>query len=147
MSSLMITNARIVTLDDEDRFFDTGSIYIEDAKIVDVGDLDTEQYEPDRIIDAVKKLGYRAAEPDASRDAHERRKEFIRFAISAFLTMNIMMLSYALYSGFFTEFSRETIYKLSWPAFVMATIVVVYGGFELVKKAWSGLTNAGQESL
>jgi heavy metal translocating P-type ATPase len=97
---------------------------------------------PDRIIDAVKKLGYRAAEPDPSRDALERRKEFIRFAISAFLTMNIMMLSYALYSGFFTEFSRDTIYKLSWPAFIMATIVVVYGGFELFEKAWSGLTNA-----
>ena len=97
---------------------------------------------PDRIIDAVKKLGYRAAEPDESRDALERRREFIRFAISAFLTMNIMMLSYALYSGFFTEFSRETIYKLSWPAFILATIVVVYGGFELFKKAWSGLTNA-----
>ena len=89
-----------------------------------------------------QKLGYRAAEPDESRDALERRKEFIRFAISAFLTMNIMMLSYALYSGFFTEFSRDTIYKLSWPAFIMATIVVVYGGFELFKKAWSGLTNA-----
>ncbi len=97
---------------------------------------------PDRIIDAVKKLGYRAAEPDESRDALERRREFIRFAISAFLTMNIMMLSYALYSGFFTEFSRDTIYKLSWPAFIMATMVVVYGGFELFKKAWSGLTNA-----
>jgi heavy metal translocating P-type ATPase len=97
---------------------------------------------PDQIIDAVKKLGYRAAEPDESRDALERRREFIRFAVSALLTMNIMMLSYALYTGFFTEFSRDTIYKLSWPAFVMATIVVVYGGFDLFKKAWSGLTNA-----
>ena len=97
---------------------------------------------PDRIIDAVKKLGYRAAEPDQSRDALERRKEFIRFAVSAFLTMNIMMLSYGLYSGFFTEFTRDTIYKLSWPAFIMATAVIVYGGFDLLKKAWSGLTNA-----
>ena len=97
---------------------------------------------PDRIVDAVKKLGYRAAEPDASRDLMERRREFMRFAISAFLTMNIMMLSYALYSGFFTEFSRDTIYKLSWPAFIMATMVVGYGGFELIKKAWCGLTNA-----
>jgi heavy metal translocating P-type ATPase len=97
---------------------------------------------PGQIIDAVKKLGYRAAEPDASRDALERRKEFIRFALAAFLTMNIMMLSYALYSGFFTEFSRDTIYKLSWPAFVMATIVVFYGGFEFFKKAWAGFTNA-----
>ncbi|MBW2430651.1 MAG: heavy metal translocating P-type ATPase [Deltaproteobacteria bacterium] len=97
---------------------------------------------PDRIIDAIKKLGYRAAEPDELRDTLERRKEFIRFAISAFLTMNIMMLSYALYSGFFTEFSRDTINKLSWPAFIMATLVVAYGGFELFNKAWSGLTNA-----
>ena len=97
---------------------------------------------PDRIIAAVKKLGYRAAEPDESRDVRERRREFMRFAISAFLTMNIMMLSYALYSGFFTELSRDTINKLSWPAFIMATMVVVYGGFELFKKAWSGLTNA-----
>ena len=48
---------------------------------------------PDRIIDAVKKLGYRAAEPDQSRSALERRSEFIRFGISAFLTMNIMMVS------------------------------------------------------
>jgi heavy metal translocating P-type ATPase len=97
---------------------------------------------PDQIIDTVKKLGYRAAEPDESRDALERRREFMRFAVSAFLTMNIMMLSYALYTGFFTEFSRDTIYKLSWPAFVMATIVIVYGGVDLFKKAWSGLTNA-----
>jgi heavy metal translocating P-type ATPase len=97
---------------------------------------------PDRIINTVKKLGYRAAEPDETRDALERRREFIRFGVSAFLTMNIMMLSYALYSGFFTEFSRETIYKLSWPAFVMTTGVLVYGGFELIRKAFSGLTNA-----
>ncbi len=61
------------------------------------------QTSPDRIIEAVKKLGYRAAEPDESQDAAERRREFMRFAISAFLTMNIMMLSYALYSGFFTR--------------------------------------------
>ena len=77
---------------------------------------------PSRIIQTISKLGYNAAVPEESRDALERRKEFIRFAISAFLTMNIMMLSYALYSGFFTELTRETVYKLSWPAFIMATV-------------------------
>jgi P-type Cu+ transporter len=100
------------------------------------------QTSPDRIIDAVKKLGYRAAEPDESQDAAERRREFVRFAVSAFLTVNIMMVSYALYSGFFTQFNQDTIYKLSWPAFIMASIVIGYGGFELFKKAWSGLTNS-----
>ena len=100
------------------------------------------QTSPDRIIGVVKKLGYRAVEPGDTRDALERRKEFIRFTVSAFLTMNIMMLSYALYSGFFTEFSRDTIQMLSWPAFIMTTIVMVYGGFELFKKAWAGVTHA-----
>ena len=56
MSSLLITNARIVTLDESDRFFDTGSIYVEHSKIVAVGDLDADQYEPDRTIDANNRL-------------------------------------------------------------------------------------------
>jgi len=100
------------------------------------------QTSPTQIIQAIAGLGYKAAAPDDSLYAVERKKEFVRFAISAFLTMNIMMLSWSLYSGFLTEFSRETIYKLSWPAFIMATAVLVYGGFGLFKKAWQGLTHA-----
>lgn len=100
------------------------------------------QTSPSQIIQAIARLGYKAAAPDDSLHAVERKKEFVRFAISAFLTMNIMMLSWSLYSGFLTEFSPETIYKLSWPAFIMATAVLVYGGFGLFKKAWHGLTNA-----
>jgi len=100
------------------------------------------QTSPTQIIQAIARLGYKAAAPDDSLHAAERKKEFVRFAISAFLTMNIMMLSWALYSGFLTEFSPETIYKLSWPTFIMATAVLAYGGFALFKKAWYGLTNA-----
>jgi cation transport ATPase len=100
------------------------------------------QTSPNRIIQSIGKLGYKAAVPDESQEMLEKRKEFIRFTISAFLTMNVMMMSYALYSGFFTELTPDTIYKLSWPACIMATIVLVYGGFEFFKKAWAGLTNA-----
>jgi len=100
------------------------------------------QTSPTEIIKAIGKLGYNALAPDESKTVLESRKEFIRFAISAFLTMNIMMLSYALYTGYFTELSRDTIYKLSWPAFIMATCVLAYGGFELFKKAWAGITHA-----
>jgi len=56
MSSLLITNAQLVTLDDNNRVIDGGSVYIEDTKIVDVGSLDTESYTPDRTIDAGGKL-------------------------------------------------------------------------------------------
>ncbi len=103
---------------------------------------DPVQTSPSQIIQAIARLGYKAVAPDDSLHAVERRNEFVRFAISAFLTMNIMMLSWALYSGFLTEFSPETIYKLSWPAFIMATAVLVYGGSGLFRKAWHGLTNA-----
>ncbi len=94
------------------------------------------------IIDSICKLGYRAAEATEFHKTTERRREFVRFAISAFLTMNIMMLAFALYTGFFTDLSSENAAKLSWPMFVMATAVLIYGGLEFYKKAWAGLRNA-----
>jgi heavy metal translocating P-type ATPase len=97
---------------------------------------------PDRIIAVIKQLGYRAAVPGENREAVERKKEFFRFAVSAFLTANVMMLSFALYSGFFTQLTANTITKLSWPAFIMAGIVLAYGGYEFYKKAWAGITKA-----
>jgi heavy metal translocating P-type ATPase len=97
---------------------------------------------PEQIIAAIQKLGYQASLPGETRDAVERKREFLRFAISAFLTANVMMLSFALYSGFFTELTSETITKLSWPAFILAGIVLVYGGYGFFKKAWAGITKA-----
>ena len=38
MSSLLITNGRLVTLDEANRFIDNGSVYIQGDKIVDAGD-------------------------------------------------------------------------------------------------------------
>src|SRR5210317_630594 len=56
--------------------------------------------------------------------------------------MNVMMLSFALYSGFFTEFSPETIQKLSWPTFVLASVVLIYGGRNIYRRAWAGISTA-----
>ena len=56
MTSLLITNAQVVTLDDENRVIDGGSVYVVDDKIVDVGNLDVEALKPDRTIDAGGKL-------------------------------------------------------------------------------------------
>ena len=95
-----------------------------------------------QIIEAIGRLGYRTAAPGESEKTTERRREFVRFAVSAFLTMNIMMLSFALYTGFFTDLSPENAAKISWPMFVMATAVLIYGGYDFYKKAWAGLRNA-----
>jgi heavy metal translocating P-type ATPase len=95
-----------------------------------------------QIIESIGKLGYRTSAPGESEKTTERRREFVRFAVSAFLTMNVMMLSFALYTGFFTDLSPENAAKISWPMFVMATAVLIYGGYDFYKKAWTGLRNA-----
>jgi cation transport ATPase len=97
---------------------------------------------PQLIIDSIKGLGYEALLPGEETEARERKVEFIRFVVSALLTMNVMMLSFALYSGFFTEFSPETIQKLSWPTFVLASVVLIYGGRNIYRRAWIGISIA-----
>ena len=52
MSSLLITNGHLVTLDDEDRFIDNGSIFIEGHHIVEVGSFPADKYKAERTIDA-----------------------------------------------------------------------------------------------
>jgi putative selenium metabolism protein SsnA len=52
MSSLLISNGHLVTLDEENRFIENGRIYIEGHRIVDVGDFPENRYSPDRTIDA-----------------------------------------------------------------------------------------------
>ncbi|MDH3339004.1 MAG: putative aminohydrolase SsnA [Gammaproteobacteria bacterium] len=56
MSSLLITNGRLVTLDEENRFVDNGSIYIDGRRIVAVGDIAPGSYVADRSIDAGGRL-------------------------------------------------------------------------------------------
>jgi P-type Cu+ transporter len=97
---------------------------------------------PLQIIETIGKLGYRAVVPGESEKTTERRREFVRFAVSAFLTINVMMLSFALYTGFFTDLSPENAAQISWPIFFMATIVLIYGGYDFYRKAWAGLGNA-----
>jgi heavy metal translocating P-type ATPase len=103
---------------------------------------------PDRIVRMIEDLGYKAAFPGEKGD-QEKRVAFIRFAISAFFTINIMMLSFALYSGFFTELTPATKSKISWPIFFMASVVLFYGGQTIFKRAFAGFKSAaaGMETL
>lgn len=93
---------------------------------------------PDRIIAAVQQLGYSAGSPDEDQLDQIRKREFIRFSVSAFLTLNIMMLSFSLYAGFFTHLSESAIQKISWPMLIMATVVFFYGGKQIYHRAWTG---------
>ena len=107
------------------------------------------QTSPDEIIRTIGRLGYRATIPEEDAKAIETKKDFIRFTVSAFLTANVMMLSFALYSGFFIELTKDTVYKISVPIFILAGVVLFYGGFNIYRKAWAGLKSAafGMETL
>ena len=50
---------------------------------------------PSRIRETLASLGYDALVPEGSEETKERKRETIRFALSAFLTMNVMMFSFA----------------------------------------------------
>ena len=52
MSSLLITNGHLVTLDEANRFIVNGSVYIEDRHIVEVGPSSTVRRKADHCIDA-----------------------------------------------------------------------------------------------
>lgn len=99
------------------------------------------QTSPDQIIRHIRKLGYR---PEEGTEANlpEKRRELYRFAISAVFAMNVMMFSFALYSGFFTRLSRDAIYYLSWPIFVLASVPFFYGGWNIHRRAWAGVRSA-----
>ena len=104
---------------------------------------------PHQIKDAIRKLGYFVDSPQSQAARSESRQTFLRLALSCFLTVNVMMLSLALYSGFFTELSQEAVAKISWPIAILGTAVFAYGGAPIHRRAVSGLLSGtpGMEAL
>ena len=110
---------------------------------------DPQTTSPALIVQAIEMLGYNTAPPGSDGYLRDRKIDWVRFGISAFLTLNIMMLSLALYSGFFTPLTAGDIQMIGWPVFAMATAVMVYGGRPIFQKALQGLMagSAGMEAL
>ncbi len=100
---------------------------------------DPVQTAPATIIRSIQRLGYRAFVPGDGTLEKENRKAFIRLVVSALFTMNVMMLSFSLYSGFFIDLPGGAAAMISWPVFVMASLVVFYGGWPVIRKTWAGI--------
>jgi heavy metal translocating P-type ATPase len=94
---------------------------------------------PPEIRAVVERLGYRAADPEEENDGAEFRRGLLEFAICGFLTMNIMMMSLGVYSGFLSEVAADGVRTLSWPIAVMAAIVLAYGGRTVFIRALRGV--------
>lgn len=104
---------------------------------------------PGAVIETIGKLGYTAHPPESDTAKREEKSEFIRLCVSAFLSMNIMMLSFSLYFGFFLPFGAAERQSLSWPMAVMAGVVFFYGGGNIHRLALSSLRTGlfGMETL
>ncbi len=116
-----------------------------EAKVSFLSDVATIKYlphrsPPEKVLSAISRLGYQAAlvedHDEASRD---KKRLLLRLGISSILTINIMMISFALYAGFFQELGEDAIRYFSYPLLFLATPVVFYGGFPIIKRACSGL--------
>jgi P-type Cu2+ transporter len=115
-----------------------------DAKVVFLSDLARIKYLPhittiQDIMARISQLGYRASLLEDQSQGVEKRDLLLRLGTSAILTVNIMMISCALYFGFFQELEAEAIRYLSFSLLLLATPAVFYCGFPILKRAWSGL--------
>lgn len=100
---------------------------------------------PTKIFSTVSRLGYLphpftagAAQQAAAR---EQRSLLIRFGTAAFLSMQLMGFSFALYGGYFHGIDPATRQIIQYFAAAVTTPVVFYSGWPFLAGAWRSLKN------
>jgi heavy metal translocating P-type ATPase len=96
----------------------------------------------DQIAKQVESLGYSVAEPGESAERTKRyQNELLRLGTAVFFTVNVMMLSFGLYQGFFTELSPDMARLIGWPIFLFATVIIFFSGGPILKRALAAARN------
>jgi heavy metal translocating P-type ATPase len=110
---------------------------------------DPTRLDPETIVATIRGLGYEPADVGGAAIDRREQSAFVRLIITALLSANVMMLSWSLYAGFFTSLEADDLYFISVPILVMASIVMLYGGGALFRKAWWGVRTGapGMEAL
>ena len=98
---------------------------------------------PAHIIERIGKLGYQASEfrPDSSASDTEKRDLLLRLGVASFLWMNVMYLSMTFYISLFEHISDSIRHYIPFIVWGLATPVVFYSGFPILRLAWQGLRN------
>ncbi|MFC1769503.1 heavy metal translocating P-type ATPase metal-binding domain-containing protein [Nitrospirota bacterium] len=95
------------------------------------------------ILQRIASVGYkpRPVHPDAENAAHERlvRDLLIRFGTAAFLSMQLMIYSFALYAGYFDYMGSGTKMFFQLLSLAVATPVVFYSGGPILRGSISAL--------
>ena len=97
------------------------------------------------IIEMIRAIGYNAFPYDPSlqevRANKERKEYYLRMAVAAFGTMNIMWIAVAQYAGYFTGITQEYKTIMNVAEWVLATPVLFYSGWVFFRGAWFGIRN------
>ena len=97
------------------------------------------------IILRIRSIGYNAYAYDSSiadeKATKAKREYFIKMMVAVIASMNIMMLSVAKYTGFFTGITPEVMHMIHIGEFLLATPVLFYSGWVFFKGAYFGLKN------
>lgn len=98
-----------------------------------------------QIIQKIRSIGYNAYAYDSSvadKEATKAKQDyFVRMMVAVVCTMNIMMLSVAKYTGFFTGMSNEVKHMIHLAEFLLTTPVLFFSGFVFYKGAFYGIKN------
>ncbi|QKF81231.1 heavy metal translocating P-type ATPase [Halarcobacter ebronensis] len=111
------------------------------AKIV----WDNEKIKLSQIILKIRSIGYNAYAYDSTvadeQAAKSKRDYFIRMMVAVFASVNIMMLSVAKYTGFFTGIDEQIREYIHIAELVFTTPVLFYSGWIFFRGAYYGLRN------
>jgi heavy metal translocating P-type ATPase len=98
---------------------------------------------PEHILQRINQLGYTAREYSGETEAahREERDLLVRLGLAAFLWLNIMTFSTALYVGYFERIAESIHRGMPFLLMALATPVVFYCAQPIFRLVWRGLLN------
>ena len=107
---------------------------------------DPELVAPLELFSVIARLGYSPRPYSADQSEKEARRErddlLLRFGTALFLTMQLMVYSYALYAGYFLGMGGAMKQFLQYVSLLVTTPVVFYSGWPFIVGAWRSLKTA-----
>lgn len=118
-------------------------------------DLAVVEYYPRRIgkeaiFNQIRSLGYQAISlMEENENTKDKNRLLFRFILSAFCTLNLMMLSYPIYASYFDQDLIGFSHLLSWISFLLTLPVISYCAWPIIKRCISSISFGywGMETL
>jgi heavy metal translocating P-type ATPase len=97
----------------------------------------------DQLARAVAELGYRVADDDEQAALLAARADWWRLGVSLFFAVNVMMLSFGMYGGFFVEVNEDLARLVGVPLWIFCSVVIFYSGRPILWRAYRAARAGG----